>query len=470
MIAALVAALLMAGGRTIVVAPGGPLDLAAAVAAARDGDRIEVHGGSHDGALVVERAVALVGIGWPVIDGHGAGTVLTLASPGSRVSGFVIRGTGDRNDLEDSGVLAMGSAVVEDNRLEDVLYGINLKRAPDSVVARNTIVGRDVTMARRGDGIRLWESHRSRVVDNVVRGGRDTVLWYSENIEVRGNDIADGRYGLHLMYTSGSTIAGNQLERNTVGVYAMYSAGVTVEQNVVAGSHGSSGYGLAFKDCDAATVVGNVLAGNRVGLYLDNTPSARGVRDRVAENTFAWNDIGVLLLPAVKGNDFGGNAFVENGQQVALAATGTLSGNDWTPGGAGNYWSTYAGYDADGDGLGDLPHEEASLFDDLMTKRPELRLFAMGPAQGAIDMAARAFPVFRPAPVLVDAAPRIAPLPPTVAARASDVRPLVVLAAALLGSAGLVVAWSLGMDLDLDLGLGLGRSRRDRAPLRPGAA
>jgi len=443
---ALALALLPAAGRTLVVEPGGPLDLAAAVAEARDGDRIEVRGGVHPGPVVVERVVELVGIGWPVIDGGGEGTVVRLAAPGIRMRGFVVRGTGARNDLEDSGVLATGTVVLEDNRLEDVLYGLNLKQAPDSVVARNAIVGRDVEMPRRGDAIRLWESHGSRVEDNVVRGGRDVVLWYSEGIEVRGNDVRDARYGLHLMYTSGSTIADNRLERNTVGLYAMYSSDVAVTGNAVAGSHGSSGYGLAFKDCDQAEIAGNVLAGNRVGLYLDNTPSARGVRNRVAGNTVAWNDIGILLLPAVKGNDFGDNALVENGQQVALATTGTLAGNDWTPGGAGNYWSSYAGFDADGDGFGDLPHEEASLFDDLMTRRPELRLFAMGPAQGALDMAARAFPVFRPAPVLVDVAPRVAPPPAGVVAEAGDARPLAVLGAALLAGAVAVAGWSLAMD------------------------
>ena len=97
------------------------------------------------------------------------------------------------------------------------------------------------------------------------------------------------------------------------------------------------------------------------------------------------------------------------GHAQAVVAGGTFDGNDWTPGGRGNFWSGYAGYDADGDGLGDLPYQEVSLFYDLLQRRPELRLFTLSPAQSALDLAARTFPVFQPAPTLTDTAPRVRP-------------------------------------------------------------
>ncbi|MCB0217783.1 MAG: nitrous oxide reductase family maturation protein NosD, partial [Chloroflexi bacterium] len=399
------------------------------------------------GPIVIDVAVDLVGLDRPVIDGGGAGTVLTLRAGGSRVAGFLIRGTGDRSDREDAGIRAeAGPVVIEDNRFEDVLYGINLKQAPDSLVARNVVRGRDIHIARRGDGIRIWESHGTRILDNQVLAARDVVIWYSEGLLIRGNTVREGRYGLHYMYSHDSRIEANRLERNAVGAFLMYSHDLVIEGNVMAGNHGPSGYGLALKDSDDIQVLGNVLAGNRVGLYLDGTPSSREARGRVARNHFAFNDIGVLLLPTVARNRFEANSFVENEQQVALSSRGSAAGNDWTPDGQGNYWSDYAGYDAGGDGFGDLPYQPASLFHELLIRQPELRLFALGPVHGMLDLAARAFPVFRPPALLSDTAPRTRPLPPPVAAPRRDGRPLAGLALALIGLACLVVAWGRGLD------------------------
>jgi len=51
-----------------------------------------------------------------------------------------------------------------------------------------------------------------------------------------------------------------------------------------------------------------------------------------------------------------------------------------------------------GDQVGDLPYKSTSLYENLMDTYPELRLFQLSPATDAIDLAARAFPIFQPGP------------------------------------------------------------------------
>jgi nitrous oxidase accessory protein len=433
--------------RVIGVGPGQPYaDLASALAEAGDGDRVEVHGGRHAGPLVIDKAIDLVGLDRPLIDGGGQGTVVTLRAAGARVAGFHIQGSGARSDHEDAGILAEARAIIEDNEFDDVLYGISLKQAPDSLIRGNRVQGRDVHIARRGDGIRIWESHGTHILDNRVSGARDVVIWYSERLLIQGNRVRDGRYGLHYMYSHDSRIEDNRFDRNAVGIFMMYSRDLSIARNVLTGNHGPSGYGLALKDCDDILVEDNVMAGNRVGLYLDNTPTSRDSHNRIAGNAFAYNDQGLLLLPTTARNSFEANAFVENFEQVALSSRGTAMGNDWSSGGRGNYWSDYAGYDADGDGLGDLPYETASLFHDLLERQPALRLFSLSPAHGMLDLAARAFPVFRPPTILEDTRPLTAPPPPPLLPPASDGGPLAAFSALLAAGALSLVVWARSMD------------------------
>jgi nitrous oxidase accessory protein len=87
-----------------------------------------------------------------------------------------------------------------------------------------------------------------------------------------------------------------------------------------------------------------------------------------------------------------------------------------------------------------------SLFNDLVVRNPSLRLFTLSPAQAALDLAARAFPVFRPAPVLTDTAPRTAPAAAAVRAPARAAWPLALAAGALVAVALLVGLWGAGLD------------------------
>ena len=94
---------------------------------------------------------------------------------------------------------------------------------------------------------------------------------------------------------------------------------------------------------------------------------------------------------------------------MAIAGEGELVENDWAAGGRGNYWSDYAGYDANRDGIGDLPYAARSLYENLMDTHPELRLFQLGPASDALDLAAKAFPIFQPQPKMADPNPLVEP-------------------------------------------------------------
>ncbi len=379
-----------------------------ALDAANPGDTIRVMGGTYHGALVVDKPVTLEGIDWPVLDGGGNGTVVTLNAPNTVLRGFEIRGSGIEPDLDHSGITITGvNTTAENNRLRDVLFGVFVSQAGKSVVRGNDIGGKlSLDEGRRGDAIRLWYSPDVLVENNVVHNSRDTVIWYSQRCTVRGNRIENGRYGIHLMYTDGVDIERNILRGNAVGIYVMYSTGVTMIGNDIRGHRGPSGYALGFKDADRVRVEENLLIDNRAAVFSEGTPFQPGGFARFEKNVFAFNEQGVVVAPSTAGASFTNNTFWENAEQVSIANAASSTLVQWR----GNYWSDDAGFDLDGDSNNDQPYRSDKLFEGLTDREPALRVLLYSPAAQALELASSAFPVMRPRPKVDDPIPASEPL------------------------------------------------------------
>jgi len=390
-------------------------DLAEALAAAQPGATIIVPPGVYNGPFLIDKPVILEGKGKAIIDGGGQGDVITVHAPDVTIRGFVVRNSGISLDREHAGITGLAPRLtLEANQLEDVLFGIYLKNAPDSVIRNNIVHSKDLDMGRRGDGLRLWYSANSLLEGNHVVGSRDMIIWFSPHTIVRRNIVEESRYGLHFMSTDDQLVEENILRNNSVGIYVMYGARITIRQNLLYNNRGPSGYGLGLKDVDNFIAEGNRIVSNRVGLYIDNAPRASAVTVLIDHNLLAYNEIGITLLPLVVHSRYTENIFQENSEQIAISGGGTLRQNAWSQAGRGNYWSDYAGFDADGDQVGDLPYRSVSLYENLLEKYPELRLFKQSPATNALDLAAKAFPIFQPKPKLTDEHPLMLPpqLPP----------------------------------------------------------
>ncbi len=385
-------------------------DLIAALRAAAPGATVLVPPGVYPAPIVIDKPLTLLAQPGAVVDGGGRGDLLHVNAPDVTVRGLTLRGSGDSLDRENAGlVVAAQRATIEGVQLEDVLLGILLRDADDARVCNNSIRGKPLDPGRRGDAIRLWNSHDVLVEGNRIDGARDVVIWYSRGATLRNNSVQNCRYGLHFMYASDSLLEGNRLTDNSVGVFLMYSHDVAIRRNVLARNRGPSGYGVGLKDMDAVTIEQNLISANRVGIYFDNSPQRLDSYGDVRANVLAYNDVGLAFLPSVKRNRIVENALIENIQQVAVLSSGDFCGNEFALDGRGNYWSDYAGFDGNRDGRGDLAYQPVSLFENLMDREPKLRLFLYSPAQQAVEFAARAFPIMKPEPRISDPYPLMSP-------------------------------------------------------------
>jgi nitrous oxidase accessory protein len=274
------------------------------------------------------------------------------------------------------------------------------------------------------------------------------LLWYSNKVTVRGNVSRHNRYGFHMMYANDVTLEDNRLEGNSVGIYLMYGKGFGLRRNLLLNNRGPSGYGLGMKEVDAFAVEDNVFAGNRVGVYLDGSPYTRKPGSAAfTGNTFACNDIGMTLLPAVRGNRITGNNFIDNIEQIAVQGRGAIDGNDFAVAGRGNFWADYGGYDADHDGIGDQPYRARKLFESLIDREPKLRLMLFSPAHDAIEFIGRAMPAVQPEAKFADPSPLMHPVPMQVAASSADGDGLLLSSSILLLIASGIVIAAFGLPI-----------------------
>ena len=97
--------------------------------------------GTYSGPASITKPLTLEGNGKVVVDGGGKGTVLTIKADKVTIRGLTLRGSGDSHDAIDGAIMvAEGNGLlIENNVIEDVLFGISLHRTTDSVIRHNRI-------------------------------------------------------------------------------------------------------------------------------------------------------------------------------------------------------------------------------------------------------------------------------------------------------------------------------------------
>lgn len=353
------------------------------------------------------RGLALHGCEGAVIEGTGTGTVLKLRGDDVLVEDIGLERSGSRVSAEDGALKVSGRrAVVRRVAVRDTLYGIAFEQCQECVLEDSRVEGRAAIAAnQRGDGIKLWESHGSRVQRNSVSGVRDVVVWYSRHVTLEDNRIVDGRYGTHFMYAHDASIRRSTLRGNTVGIFVMYSARVSAEDNELSGARGPAGMGIGFKESDAVALRRNAIVANTVGIYLDNTPRDPRQPARFERNVFALNGVALRTHASERGASFAHNDFLANDLLLEVDGNGDALQVSFE----GNHWAAYAGYDLDADGVGDVAFQLKRAASDLRDAHPALRYFQGTVALGLYDALSLAMPYFGARVVLEDRRPAMHP-------------------------------------------------------------
>ena len=390
--------------RTVVVSPNGPVrTLTEAVRAASPGDRIVVKGGVYrEPTIVVNKRVAIVGDGNPVLDGQGEHEIMTVTADSVTVRGLVFRDVGSsyREDRAAIRVQEANGCVIDGNRFERAFFGIYLARVSGCRVTHNTIVGQATTEAASGNGIHLWTADHVYIADNIISGHRDGIYFEFVHFSDVERNLSEGnlRYGLHFMFSDQCRYRDNVFRRNGSGVAVMYTRQVEMTGNRMEQNWGAAAYGLLLKEIADVRLDHNTFAGNTTGLMADGTTRLTVTNNRFADNGWALKLDANTQTGRVAGNDFVGNTF-----DVATNGNSTDTVLD------GNYWDAYRGYDLKRDGFGDIPFRPVRLFSVLVERNSPALILLRSTFVALLDAAERVIPALTP-DALADARPAMRPL------------------------------------------------------------
>lgn len=384
------------------VAPGA--SIAAAIQAAKAGDTVKVARGYYEERLVIDKPLRLVGIDRPTLSGGERGDVIRVKSPDVVIEGFIIRDSGANLTAQNAGIYVEPGShriAVRNNALVYNLFGVWLEKLKDPEVSNNLITSkRDLSSARRGNGIQLYNTTGARIIGNHISFARDGIyVDVSHHAVFRGNTMHDLRYGSHYMNSNDNLWEDNESYHNRGGLALMEVRRQVVRNNR---AWGNSDHGIMLRTIQDSVIENNVVAGNGRGFFIYDAEY-----NVLKGNRIIGNRVGAHVWAGSIHNDVDGNDFIGNREQVRYVASRDEAWGKKQ----GNYWSNYAGWDGNGDGTGDVPYEANDLVDRLTWKLPLVKLLLNSPAVHSLRLIARQFPLLR-SPSIVDAQPRMQPLNP----------------------------------------------------------
>lgn len=375
--------------------------IAAAIARAKAGDTLLVARGRYEENLVIDKPLALRGIGRPTISGELKGDVIRVKAPDVAIDGLIVTDSGGDLEKQHAGIYIQPGAHrarVTNCDIAYSLFGLWIEGVNDVEISGNRITGkRDYQSSQRGNGIQLYNTTGAKIIGNDISFTRDAIyVDVSHHAVFRGNRMHHARYGTHYMNSYHNVWEDNDTFLNRGGLALMEVRDQVVRNNR---AWGNTDHGIMLRTIQDSVVENNVVAGNQRGFFIYDAEY-----NVLRGNLVVDNRVGVHLWAGSTRNEVEENDFIGNREQIRYVAA---RDEPWGVR-SGNYWSNYIGWDRDANGLGDVPYEANDMVDRLSWRHPTMKLLMSSPAIQALRLLARQFPLLR-APSVVDRKPHMRP-------------------------------------------------------------
>src|SRR5690349_17476488 len=161
------AAIVPAYAKTFLVGKGARINsIREAVRLASNGDTILISPGTyHEGNIVIEKSLSIIGRGRPVLDGESRYEIFTIHANNVRIQGLRFEHTGvsSLNDIAAIKVLDSESLHIIGNEFEDAFFGIHISNSSQIWIQENFLKNEQESEHQIGNGIHLWKCHHITV-------------------------------------------------------------------------------------------------------------------------------------------------------------------------------------------------------------------------------------------------------------------------------------------------------------------
>ncbi|MEW8027717.1 MAG: nitrous oxide reductase family maturation protein NosD [Candidatus Thiodiazotropha sp.] len=367
------------------------------------GKTLRLMPGAYSGPAVITKPIVIEGGGEVTVDNEGKGTVMTIKADRAVVRGIHLTGSGTSYDAMDAGVVIEADEVLfEDNRLDDVLFGIHIRQGNGNTIRNNFVTSKPFEPSLRGEGLRIWYGRDNLIEGNTFQHVRDLLLTNASSNQIIDNVLHHNRISMEFIFSGDNLVKGNHISDNDTGIVAIYSDGLTIESNHIEHIRNPGSSALAIKESSQVRISDNEILHNAVGLTANSPVFPENIL-YLENNHFSYNSVAMYFYGEKGGHIIHGNRFINNLSTIAVSHVDSAKSNDWQ----GNLWDDYRGFDQDQDGFGDTPHTIKLYADRIWMDRPVTQFFRGTPIMGIIDFMERLAPFSEPGSILTDSHPLI---------------------------------------------------------------
>ena len=355
-----------------------------------DGDTVQVEKGVyHEKNLILNKRIALIGVGYPVLDGELKYEIISIKASGCLVQGLKIIRSGVSSMEDFAGIKIYNSrdVVIRDNILENTFFGIYSQYGTNCIIEKNKLSASNTEEQQSGNGIHCWKSDSMRIIGNNITGHRDGIYFefVTNSIIWRNDSEKNLRYGLHFMFSSNDSYIANIFKNNGAGVSVMFSHDVKMAHNYFEENWGDGSYGILLKEISDGYIENNRFVRNTVGIYMEGSS-----RIKMNGNVFEKNGWAMKIQASCMDINVTGNNFINN--TFDMATNGSLVLNSFN----GNYWDKYEGYDINRDHIGDIPYRPVSMYSVIIEKNPPAMMMFRSFITALLDKTEKVLPSLTP--------------------------------------------------------------------------
>jgi len=190
-----------------------------AIDSAESGDNIHVSKKVYCECIIIDKPLTLLGAHAMILGSEGR-DVVTVSADGVTVSGFMIEG-----GMVGINIFASSESIIENNRINNNIYGINMLDADNSIIMDNMI------MNNHGHGISMQNASKNIIVENLILCNSGDGIWMEQSAD---NVIIDNILPDFSSISGGKTT--DLPPENGHTIQPLHSTDNTIKTDVIGGT------------------------------------------------------------------------------------------------------------------------------------------------------------------------------------------------------------------------------------------